>query len=59
MADAPRIQQPYANTTVPMSYDKTNPMSVGADKAGKLPTGPRDSKMAQLELILQGLRGAR
>jgi hypothetical protein len=59
MADTPRLQEPYANVTVPMSYDKTNPMITGIDKAGKVPIGLKSGKMARMELVLRGLVGSK
>jgi hypothetical protein len=53
MADTPRLQEPYANVTVPTADEGKN------KPAKKVPAGPKTSKPARLDLIMQGLIGAR
>lgn len=57
MADIPRIQQPYANVTVPQSKAATS--KGGDEEEDKVPIGPRSGKMARAALILKGLAGAK
>ena len=54
MADIPRLQQPYANTTVPQQYLATQDTDDSS-----VPKGRNVGKVSQAQLALEGLIGSR
>lgn len=57
--DQPLIFGPYANIPSIPSYNATNPIPTNKKGTGTTPTGHMLDKVAQAQLALQGLIGAR